>query len=578
MIVYGDGQRREDTAALLAGLGADCEAVLAAPAGLPRQSAATRLLIAAGELTQGLLDATFADRGDDWGELEETCSRLTVEAARLERGGLGIGPVVDALASLRRLPVPEAVTVRIPEGFAFYALYPEQYALATRRLRNAVGGQPIVVLGLRSIGTSLAAVVAVAAGAAELPVTLRPVGHPFRRTLHVAPRLEHWLLDRVPAASFAIVDEGPGLSGSSFGAAADWLEERGVRAEQLCFFPGHGGDLGPQADPRHRQRWRRARREVADFETLLAHPFFEDDSSARALAPEDIGGGKWRAHLFARAEDWPPANPQQERRKYLYRARGTIWLAKFAGLGRYGEAKLARGRRLQRAGLIPPIRELRRGFLIGEWLTAARPLAAAGDVDRAALLERVADYLGLLAREFPAPAGAAGATPEQLLHMARHNTQEWHGPELAGALDPWREALSVLGSRLRPVLTDNRMHAWEWLVQPGGQILKADALDHHQGHDCIGPQDITWDVVGAAVELGLSADEQEQLDARLARISPYRPDALVKGFYRSCYLAFQMGYYALATSSLPPDQGDEVQRFRAAAGRYADLLRHCLIP
>ena len=36
-------------------------------------------------------------------------------------------------------------------------------------------------------------------------------------------------------------------------------------------------------------------------------------------------------------------------------------------------------------------------------------------------------------------------------------------------------------------------------------LLKTDALDHSEGHDLIGCQDIAWDVVGAATELELSA-------------------------------------------------------------------------
>ena len=54
---------------------------------------------------------------------------------------------------------------------------------------------------------------------------------------------------------FAIVDEGPGLSGSSFGCVADWLEDNGVAPERIHVFPGHDGPLGPAASARHRDRW-----------------------------------------------------------------------------------------------------------------------------------------------------------------------------------------------------------------------------------------------------------------------------------------------------------------------------------
>src|SRR5207249_3472461 len=101
-----------------------------------RRDLATRLLIEAGESAQGLLDAVCEARGcDDWGEVEEQCARLTLEAGRLALGAGEPTAFLQTLRRLSRLTLPEAVTVRAPEGYAFYALYPELYALAARRLR-----------------------------------------------------------------------------------------------------------------------------------------------------------------------------------------------------------------------------------------------------------------------------------------------------------------------------------------------------------------------------------------------------------------------------------------------------------
>jgi hypothetical protein len=566
MIVYGDGARPEEAGRLLAALRDDCAALEGPPPGVERRSAGTRLLIAAGELAQGLLDDAFAARGgDDWGEREEACARLTLAAARLTLGTAGVEEVRDALGALGGLPLPAAVTVKVPEGYAFYALYPEQYALAARQLAARHAG-PVVVVGLRSIGTSLAAVVAAALHSPIPPVTLRPVGHPFQRTLQVGPRLASLLLAQPAGTHFAIVDEGPGLSGSSFGAVADWLEDRGVAPDRIHFFPGHGGDLGPQASPRHRERWRRADRLVVPFETLLQSQGCAPFAGGPA---QDISGGRWRALHFPSPDGWPPTWAAQERRKYLYRADGRTWLAKFAGLGRHGGAKLERARRLAAAGLVPPPRGLRDGFLVEEWLDGARPLPLAADVPRVARIEAAAEYLGLLAREFPAR--SAGASPEELLRMARVNSEELFGPELPSALDRWGGRLGEVAAALRPVETDNRMHAWEWLALPGGRLVKCDALDHHAGHDLIGAQDLAWDVVGAAVEWGLDAAEQAALQDRLARLSRYRPRPLLTEFYRGCYLAFQAGYYTMAAQSQA-----EALRCRAAAGRYAEALRRWL--
>ena len=62
--------------------------------------------------------------------------------------------------------LPETVTVSVPEGFAYYALYPEMYRIAAREFAREQRPRAAVVIGIRSIGAALAAVVA-----EELPRT-----------------------------------------------------------------------------------------------------------------------------------------------------------------------------------------------------------------------------------------------------------------------------------------------------------------------------------------------------------------------------------------------------------------------
>jgi hypothetical protein len=98
----------------------------------------------------------------------------------------------------------------------------------------------------------------------------------------------------------------------------------------------------------------------------------------------------------------------------------------------------------------------------------------------------LAGYLALRAALPAEP----GASLEALIEMARVNTSE-------AGLDPApleRFDSKKLRPRVRPVLTDNRLHRWEWIAAPDGRWLKTDALDHHAAHDLIGPQDIAWDV------------------------------------------------------------------------------------
>ncbi|HSP77421.1 MAG TPA: hypothetical protein VLQ93_02745, partial [Myxococcaceae bacterium] len=449
MLVYGDHSRRECPAEKLTNLVRALAEVEAMRPGLPRHAALVSLLVEAGELVQGLLDAAFAERRwDDTSEPGEACARVMLAlgravvsswTGRFERRG---PPVLPALQALRTRALPPEVVCKVPEGYAFYALYPEACLEAARRL--PAGGGEVRVIGIRSIGTSLGGVVAAAVGA-EAPFFVRPVGPAFRRTLALSEALEGRLLADAARHRFAVVDEGPGLSGSSFGAVADLLEARGVPSERLCFLPGHLGPLGPQASERHRARWERASCHVVDFESLLLRPcerahslvaWVEDVTGPAEGPPEDVGGGAWR-RLLLREEDWPAVHVQQERRKLLLRAGGRRWLLKFAGLGAYGERRLARARSLQEAGFTPPVAGLRHGFLVQPWLEGARPLARPRGGERGALVHRVGEYLGFRARHFPVREPERGASLRQLLGMARRNISLGLGAGQAEALDVW---------------------------------------------------------------------------------------------------------------------------------------------
>jgi hypothetical protein len=590
MLVYGDHSRRECPADKIANLARSLSEVEAMRPGIQRHAAWVGLLVEAGELVQGLLDAAFAERSrDDITPLSEACGRTLLAFGRAVVSSWTSGfewsgpPVLPALQALRALALPSEVVCKVPEGYAFYALYPEAYLEAARALATGEGTPRVI--GLRSIGTSLSGVVAAALGA-EAPITVRPVGHAFQRTLALSEALEARLLADAPRHRFAIVDEGPGLSGSSFGAVADFLEDQGVPLERLGFLPGHLGPLGPQASERHRARWERAARHGVDFEPLLLKPrersrslvaWVEELTGPAEGPPEDVGGGAWRRHLL-REEHWPAVHVQQERRKFLLRAGGRRWLLKFAGLGAYGEHRLARARALQEAGFSPPVVGLRHGFLVQPWLDEARPLHALRDVDRRALVRRVGEYLGFRAKHFGARAAGQGASPRHLLEMARRNVSLGLGSEWAEALGAWEPRLSSLERAVHRVETDNKLQPWEWLVLPDGRLLKADAVDHHQGHDLIGCQDLAWDLAGAEVELALTEDERALLHETVARRGGRAPDPEALRFHRLCYLAFQLGHHVMAADTFAGWLPEETTRLRQAASRYEAWLRRELTP
>ena len=293
-------------------------------------------------------------------------------------------------------------------------------------------------------------------------------------------------------------------------------------------FPSHAGDLGPPGQPGHRARWARAQ-VSADFEAVLLPrlPGWVEDLTGPAEAPlEDIGGGGWRAPAVRRRGGWPPVHPRQERRKYLLRAGGRRWLLKFAGLGAHGPERTAGRAWLAAAGFASPVAGLRHGFLVQPWLEEARPLTRCGLVDRWSLVARVGAYLGFRARPSPA-GGGARRVPAELWEMARYNTAAALGAGWRQRWSTWAPPAGRAGARGAPDVTDNRLHAWEWLVLPGGRVLKADAVDHHAAHDLVGCQDIAWDVAGATVELGLNP------------LPLADPDLLA--FLLPCYCAFQLG-------------------------------------
>jgi hypothetical protein len=409
-------------------------------------------------------------------------------------------------------------------------------------------------------------------------VTVRPVGHPFYREVRLDPgTMAAWASFR--GQVFAVVDEGPGLSGSSFGAVADWLEANGTPREDIHFFPSHAGGLGPQASPSHRERWSGAARHSIDMDQLLVQSSGQRNLTAwveEVLGPldqpmEDLYGGAWRMRRYPTEEAWPAVNAQMERRKFLARAGGTSWLVKFIGLDERSLQKVQRARNLHQAGFTPEIAGYRYGFLIERWHEDARPLDRAA-FDRRQLVEHVGAYLGFRALHLPSKTGE-GASLGLLRHMARHNTQQVLGQDAGAAIECRLSQSGQLEERVRRVDTDNRMHLWKWLVLGDG-VLKTDALDHSANHDLVGHQDVTWDIAGAMVELSLAEEETSRLCTVVEHESGYPVDREILKFLLPCYLAFQIGDHVLATHAL--GNREETTRLRRRIDVYASLLRNVL--
>ncbi len=440
----------------------------------------------------------------------------------MEFGELHAG-IADAVSpdcdrEIGNAEIPLEIELSVPEGFAYYALDPELYRRAARRFVAEVRPERVAVIGIRSIGTTLAAVVA-----REVPNsrvwTVRPRGHPFDRQARVDYEIARaWLGWR---GHFAIVDEGPGLSGSSFASVAEFLSGLGIADERIVFLPGWAPDGTAFVNGNARLRWNRHRK----FWTPFADLHLFDDAL-------DLSGGNWRKLRGMRVA----VQPQHERRKYLRADR----LYKFAGYGRYGRAKLARAERL--AGFIPPVLGLENGFLVNRWVEGRSPLVTR------AFVEHAAKYLAHIAREF---ATGEAADTGALANMIEHN------PGRA-----WTDALP----EGRAVALDARMLPHEWLETANG-FVKTDALDHDDDHFYPGPQDIAWDLAAFGVEF----DCVEGLLERYARESGDGDAAARAPFYRAAYLAFRLGYCEMAAQAL----GDtaDADDFRRERARYDALIR-----
>ena len=581
MIVYHERSQTADSRRALSGLQASLDRLgRSLPA---RHEAVVELLVELGTLEAAVVDALFPE-GDGIADVSTGFRRASLAIGQLVwhswRGSppelyeSDLDRLGRALAALAQSSLPRTVELRVPEGYAYYGLYPETYLEAATGFCADVHPSRAVVIGLRGIGASLSAVVAATLDQLGVGVdsyALRPHGHPFDRQLVLLPALERTFRARTDAY-FLIVDEGPGLSGSSLAGAADRLSRLGIPDERIVFFPSWIPDEASLLSADARRRWRRHRKYTTTFEAT----WIDNGRLLPEVAPDalrDLSAGRWRALIYQDESEYPAVQPQHERRKYLCRtpllgdgSRHSPSLLKFAGLGRYGRATLARAQRLAEVGFAPRALGLANGFLVLEFLPAqpARPRSVDSE-----LLERIARYLAFIKREFPT---GQSAPVDEIVHMVQTNTLEGLGPEWAQRLDP----VACAGNALRDHSTveiDGRMLPHEWLRTSSGW-LKVDGTDHFADHFFPGTQDIAWDIAATCLEFALSRTQAEYLIERYQVLVRDQTIRQRLPFYAVTYAAYRLGYATLAaaTMSAEPDGA----RWAALKRRYARQLRHAI--
>ncbi|MFN3324748.1 MAG: hypothetical protein ACK5AZ_14720 [Bryobacteraceae bacterium] len=559
MIIYRPQSRVEALRPFLAEL---CDRA-AAVADL---DAAASLLIDCGDLESALTD-TICPREDDDSPLARLLGAATLLAARafvlMARGTPRRSPrdlrsLQLTLDRLQRHDLPADVRIPVPEGYAYYALYPETYAESARCLAREHRPERVFVLGIRSIGSSLGAVVAAALeleGCRVSSITVRPRGHPFDRRLAVTP----FLAGRLRAAAadhwFAVVDEGPGLSGSSFASVSSLLARLGVPDRRIVLFPSWIPDGSRFVSASARTRWQRHAKYWTPFERVCApHPDLLD-----------ISGGRWRPLFVREGDQQPPVQPQHERRKY-YGRRGGLQLWKFAGLGRYGLPSRTVAERLADAGFAPPVLGLHRGFLSMAFVYG-HPLTSAQITED--LLAIMARYVAFRRRALVANCSIPF---DENFEMIRVNLNEGLGGAPAHAMALLERCRGLLTAE-PAVAIDGRMLPHEWIATVD-RYRKTDGADHHRDDFFPGCQDAAWDLAGACAEFGLSPGARAYLLGQYRRASG--DDAAPRlPYYLIAYLAFRLGYVTVAAASAP--ESAEAARFQLQQVRYRSLLERELI-
>jgi hypothetical protein len=550
------------------------------------------VLIFVGQLEQAVSDHQRGSAGGR--ELEIASIRLTDCLARRfcrkfirDAGGDEKGVVSEALDGMAQILAgapalrDELVTLKIPEGYAFYALFPEQYCVtALNWARQRKNGNEALVVGLRSIGTSLSAVVKETLcqmGWNASRFTVRPNGHPFQRRSDLNGK--QFAID-VPVL---IVDEGPGISGSSMAAVAEAFIA--ARCPDVSFFPGHSN--GPSAPcPTVREVWRHVPRYVTPVEKVKWDGIFLEESLLAGVKElgggahacekiQNISGGLWQKLMRTNEVEWPTSPPQFERAKFLCTGRNecpVLW--KFAGVhsgangADAGEVVLARVSRLASAGYCPEPLGVFRGFIAMPWLNGDRFTRA--DSDDPVLLRRIGNYI--------VAAAQPGLTEEQnktaierIAEMLFWNTKESLGEMFAQKALPFKDA--AFEGEVELMYGDGHLAPHEWIRIVNGTIFKLDAEGHSADHTLIGEQSVLWDIAGSWIEWDLNVRTAVSLVEAIEE-KGIRVNLEALAFYRAAYSAFRVGLFSMGLKQA--SDAEEKRRFEMAHGFYLRKLAEVL--
>ncbi len=539
-----------------------------------RYEKAVSLLIECGEFETGMTDVDCG-RVDEINREITFCREMTVAAGRIvcsmwEENSADerqLHLLREHLQVLKSNGLPKSIPLRIPEGFVYYGLYPETFMQAADIFLQTCSAASVLVVGIRSIGTSLSALVAARLENHNVKVhsiTVRPKGHPFNRYIEVSDQLKEMI--RSYSNDWCIVvDEGPGLSGSSITGTLLKIEECGFQPERVVVFPSWNPESSSFVSARARSEWNRHLKFLGSFDDLWVHSGRLEYAFQKRIYRE-ASSGLWRSHMYDKETDYPVTHPHHERRKFFLYKKGDPFfsVAKFIGLGRYGERIAKRGELLAQAGFSPALNAFSNGFADYSFIEGD-PLRK-DDISED-VVETSARYCAFISKHFQSE---HTASYDQTFEMIEENVSQGLGKQWLSKVDLLRKMFDASFYEEGVVAVDGRMMPHEW-IRSSGFIYKVDHLEHHADQFFHGPQNIAWDIAGFAYEWDLSSEEMQSF---LDRYIFHSKDPGVRKrlpFYNIAYLAFRLGYCTLALESLhgQPDGS----RYRVLVDKFQTLLQ-----
>jgi hypothetical protein len=511
----------------------------------------TRRGVALATLVEALLDDVRGGRGADAlvrsGEIESALADANAPEAA------AAAALTDALATAlvagrecedepvrslaQSLSSAAELCVVPPEGFSYYGLHPRDFAdrMASPPLDDV---REAAVIGLRSIGTTLSAVVCAALrarGARAQRWTVRPSGTPYARFLRLDSRDARWVDRQVGSgAEFIVVDEGPGLSGSSLLAVVDALVALGVPGERITVVCTRDPDPSKLLASEAPRRWRRVRAVAVRSAPRIPVGY-------AGLPP-----GGWRRRFLGADARWPACWPWLERAKAVSSDGRT--LLKFEGLGRHGADAARRAAMAAQAGFGPSVGAAVDGR-VGYEIIAGRASCACRLDERT--IDRLADYCAWRSCSLHAVPSSNGDVDE----MVRVNAAVAMGVDLHIAL-----ALE------RPVVADAHMMPHEWIEDPQGALWKTDAASHGDDHLFPGPTDAAWDLAGAIVEFRMPRAAIERFLTRYTRRSGDRAEARLPSWLVA-YALHRLAWAELAAANVESPAEQERLRHESESRR-----------